>query len=280
MLLLRDHPRFVVKLARATAIAATAEDYTHSLIPISVPQLEEGWLEDGELGRDFRHARSALADVQPTPADAAERGDETFPFQEAADMGALPAGDIATLYPASCSAEQGGVPDCIEYNSAQGSYECRPCGFLAFSLQAISAHARHRHGFTALASLHAGLTGECLICLRKFPNRIRLVNHLKTSAVCMLNCLVYRLLPSQSEREESAAAGRREATENKRGGRAVSYARGRFEQMLGPLRPLYIPSGRAARSTNSSLAAALQSGYVLPTANRPMGGIARLIAHA
>ena len=41
----------------------------------------------------------------------------------------------------------------------------------------------------------------------------------------MLNYLVYRLLPTAFEQEQSADAGRQEARENKSGGRAVSFAR-------------------------------------------------------
>jgi hypothetical protein len=100
------------------------------------------------------------------------------------------------------------------------------------------------------------------------------------SVVCTLDRLVYRLLPSLSEREEPATVGRFETTQNKCGGRAVSRVRGRFEQMLDPFRALYMPYGGAARLTNLSLAAALQSGYVLLAANRLIEGMAWLYANA
>ena len=99
-------------------------------------------------------------------------------------------------------------------------------------------------------------------------------------AVCMLNHLVYRLLPSMSEREEPARVGRFETMQNKCGGRAVSCLRGLFEQTLDPLRALYTPYGGAARLTILSLAAALQSGYVLLAANRLIEGMAWLYANA
>ena len=191
----------------------------------------------------------------------------------------MPAEDVALLGPASRFAENAAVTNFIIYNAAQGTCSCEPCNYVAFDLRSMAAHANRRHGITALASLYAGLAGECQICMRKYPNRIRLVNHLKSSSTCMLNHEVYRLLPSVEERQEAMEAGRLSARTNKDGGRAVSFSRGRTLPMSGPIRPLYIPSDRSMKSTNPSFKAALMSGYKMPMSiNTSIGGITWLIA--
>ncbi len=93
----------------------------------------------------------------------------------------------------------------------------------------------------------------------------------------MRDYLVSRLWPEAIEQEQAAEEGRLQSRENKRGGRAISYARSRIQAIEGPLRLIYVPSNRGVRSTNASLAAALKSGFKLPSPSGSLGGISRLI---
>ena len=164
--LLTTSPKYIVKLAIATSVAATCED---AQLAAGAVRLEQD--PPPRVAQDTYAAERAALSSLDGIADACVQG---FPMDIAVLMGARAIGDLRASCPDTITAAD---PDLgplaaaprIAYCAPSGAYRCLDCDYTAFDMRSMTTHASRKHTVSALTSVLAHPSGVCLVCLKALP---------------------------------------------------------------------------------------------------------------
>ncbi len=277
--------KFSLKLAKETAVRATAEDASHAgdkgadaASAIRAP--DPRTFDRERIALDSLHEATHAEDpLEPPPEHLPA---STSALATALAIDAKPTPDLLTSCPIVIG-EAGidGARPQFRHVAGQCSYHCGLCDYTAFDLRSLTAHSTRKHHFAALATVYAAGDGACTICIKLYPSRLNLISHLRTNKLCLLNHVLFGLMASPEAALQAAEDQRQAARENRRLGRQLSYARSPIRSLHGPLLPIFAPSDRGAASSNPQLRWALGSATVLQITASEVGvGIGRLNAAA
>ena len=129
-----------------------------------------------------------------------------------------------------------------------GDWVCGDCGSMQASNQALAAHCAREHG--RLRAMRTRVIGRtCLVCLRRFPNRSSLLDHLHEKAlICRVNILLYhRPKPPEDVEQADWDQWEQEAACRARGER-YDKSWVLTAQAFGPLQAFVIPIGHSRSS--------------------------------
>ena len=117
----------------------------------------------------------------------------------------------------------------------------------------MAVHRAIRHKQLRIARAYIDDEHTCTVCLVRFANYTRLVDHLSEKRmVCLLNVLI-RPVPLEVSEEQQVVAKRSEQAQ-RRALKRHSYGREAAVQAYGPLNKLFIPGGTYMGVTASSSA--------------------------
>jgi len=135
-------------------------------------------------------------------------------------------------------AHQAGYLSVPAPNHAAAQVSCDVCGKVCNNSHVLAGHMHKIHNVRHPARLFAGSEGTCLICLKLFHTRPRLIHHLRQSSKPCLVKYKFYFPPSDPDVVASLdAEDRIQAAKAKRSGQSKLFASIPVLAMHGPLRP-------------------------------------------
>ena len=126
-----------------------------------------------------------------------------------------------------------------------GNIACPCCAAQFDTVQSMSVHAARKHKSRRVARRFAN-GSTCWICMQRFGNRLKLVNHLSEKGVyCFINAALWHTPLEDTEVARLDDEDRIVAVNNKSGGFRPDYSPDGVEQLYGPIRQLFVPKGYA-----------------------------------
>jgi hypothetical protein len=268
--LLAARPNYVLRNAKDTFVLATAEDFATA----DVQQPDDGAVLSAADPRSLLGQRNIFDSLATAVGNRSQlQIGEEYPTElpaantalaTAIGIGAQPIQDLLAASPLVIGDVTKNAPaPQLHHVPNQSCFHCGLCDYVAFDMRSLAAHSSRKHHYAALATIYAVANRVCGICLTLFPSRMKLVNHLRCNKLCLVNHVISGLLPGPDSSLAAVADHRRDARENRRLGRQLSYARSPILTLCSPMLPIYAPRDRGLRSSNALLRGALDSANVL-----------------
>ena len=145
------------------------------------------------------------------------------------------------------------------------SHKCSICEEEFSTYQQWAVHESARHGNKRTARTYAHQTADCPICLQKFANSPKLIDHwTETSDICYLNVLFFCDRMSNEEVQRLDAADANLIRANKKSGHRGTHSFQPTLQAYGPARPIFAPADHSRLSRHIPLCRALQHALEVP----------------